>query len=113
MITLRQSMSEISRFLRQRGVGITRTAMDPLRRLDFAALVEIYDHEERFLRETFLKNLIRAHEARVKGTQRPRKVNVQDIRSAMLMLGTAVSAASENEFSEANKKKIQEICPYC
>ena len=96
-----------------RGLEMTSTAMTPLRDIDFSKLVSIYDHEERLLREVFVSSLLNAYQARLSRGRGTTKISIHDIRTAMLMLGSAVSVASEQAFSQANKSIIQDICPYC
>lgn len=97
--------------LARRGLGMTPTAMAPLQSIDFTRLVGIYDHEERFLRDVFTSSLLSAQRARVPSGGG--MITAHDVRTAMLMLGAAVSAAPPQTFSDANKPVIQAICPYC
>ena len=107
--------NEVSAELVQRGLRVAPNALKPLRRIDFERLKNIYDHEEAFLRTVFIDSLVNATNARRKDegpTARP-EVTAQDVRVAMLMLGTATANASDAQFSNLNKTIIKDVCPYC
>ena len=99
--------------LKSRGLTVAANAQTPLRRIDFHALVSIHDHEEFFLRQVFFDSLITAHEARTADGEGISEMSLQDVRTAMLMLGAAAASAPEQQFSGASKSIIRGICPYC
>jgi hypothetical protein len=102
-------MTELAR----RGLKIAEDALKPLQRIDFAQLVQIHDHEEHFLRMTFLESLENAYRARLEEERGPKRIIAQDVRTAMLMLGAAAANAPEAKFSGVNKTVIKDLCPYC
>ncbi len=112
-VDFQDAKTSVADELKRRRLEMTPKAMAPLRAIDFARLVGIYDHEERFLREVFISSLVDAHRARTRGGTGTKKINAQDVQTAMLMLGSAVSAADEQTFSRAHKSIVREICPYC
>jgi hypothetical protein len=93
------------------GLAMTPTAVAPLQRIDFTKLVDIHDHEERFLKDVFISSLKAAQRARVPSGRG--MITAQDVRTAMLMLGAAVSEAAPKKFRDKNKSVIRDICPYC
>ena len=97
--------------LEQKGMVMTSTAMRPLRSVPFERLHEILDHEEAFLRQRFVEAIVDAHTVRTKESGGTDRVNAQDVRTAMLMLGRAVAEAPSEAF--ASKSVIKDICPYC
>lgn len=106
--------SDLSAALNSRGLRIEPNAMTPLRAIDFSQLVSIHDHEERFLRDTFVSSLMDAHRARVGSGQGA--ISGSDVQTAMLMLGAAAAAAAdanEGVFSKESVSIIRDICPYC
>lgn len=112
-ISLENARSNLVRELRAQGLVVTSTAFEPLTGIDFSALVGIYDHEEHFLRTVFYSSLVEAHRVRLEESGGTEQINEVDVRAAMLMLGEAVSAASEAQFSSKNKAIVTDICPYC
>lgn len=107
--TSRDLVQELGRHKLQ----MTSTAMAPLRKINFSRLVRVYDHEEAFLRQMFMESLLEAHRARIRDSGKKGKINAQDVRAAMLMLGAKVSAANEAQFSSASKSIVRDVCPYC
>lgn len=105
----RDLMAEIARH----GLAIAPDALKPLQKIDFQKLVHIHDHEEHFLRTVFADSLVRANRTRRDAESSQPEITAQDVRTAMLMLGTAVTAAAEAQFSSVNKSIIQSVCPYC
>lgn len=91
----------------------TTDALNPLRRIDWKKLVTIHDHEEHFLRTVFVSSLTSVYQARVASGAGTAKINQDDVRTAMLMLGSAVANAAEKVFSAKNKSIIKTVCPYC
>jgi len=108
-----QNVEYIEGELRERGIGLTKKATRPLRRIDWSRMVAIYDHEESFLRDRFIRGLVEAHQARVGDGGVSGTVNEQDVRTAMLMLGAAVAEAQEEFFSENSKSVVIDVCPFC
>ena len=86
---------DVASELAGRGLEMTPTAMSPLGAIDFSRLVNIYDHEEQFLHDVFVSSLLDAHQARLRDSRGTKKINRHDVKTAMLMLGAAVSAAAE------------------
>ena len=114
MHSLQDTESDLTAELSRRGLGIEPNAMDPLRAIDFSKLVSIHDHEEMFLRDTFVSSLMDAHQARVGSGQGA--ISSSDVETAMLMLGAAAAAAAnanEATFSKESFSIIRDICPYC
>jgi hypothetical protein len=99
--------------LRKVGLEVTPEAWEPLRGIDFNKLVDILDHEEKFLRSEFLKNLQEANHARVTDDRGAQPINANDVRTALLLLGKAVRVANTTTIAAANKALIENICPYC
>jgi hypothetical protein len=99
--------------LKARRIEAAPDALDPLRRIDFKQLVRIHDHEEAFLFDVFVSSLVQAHKTRVKVDKGTKKITAHDVRTAMLMLGTAVEHAPEQTISRQNKSTIKDVCPYC
>ncbi len=98
---------------RQAGLVVADKALVPLKRIDFRALVDIYDHEEAFLRDVFLSSLAEAKAARAQTDGEDGQITVEDMRAALLMLGAAAANAGEQTFSGRSKTRIRDICPYC
>jgi hypothetical protein len=111
--SLERTQDEVLSDLAKHGLEVTENALEPLRRIDFTKLVHIYDHEEHFLRTVFVSSLVTAHKVRLEADNGTQKVNAHDVRTAMLMLGSAVANASEQTFSSQNKSVIKAVCPYC
>lgn len=111
--SLESTQNQVLADLAKRKLEVTADALKPLRRIDFTKLVNIYDHEEHFLRTVFVSSLVTAHKARLQASSGTQKVNAHDVRTAMLMLGSAVANASEQAFSQKNKSVIKDVCPYC
>lgn len=95
------------------GLVVSDRALLPLKRLSFEALVDIYDHEEAFLKQVFESSLIEAHEARRQGGQDDGQITIEDVRTALLMLGAAAANTDESTLSSRSKTRIKSICPYC
>ncbi|NOT87610.1 MAG: hypothetical protein HOP03_05455 [Lysobacter sp.] len=100
-------------FLEKNDLEIAPDALQPLRSIDFANMVAIYDHEELFLRETFFGFLLEAYHARLISDPVRKQVLKQDVRAAMLMLGIALPAVDEAKFSQRSKTELIRLCPYC
>jgi hypothetical protein len=88
-------------------------AMEPLRRIDFAKLVAIHDHEEYFLRTTFIDTLLGLRRARVSTEVDVDTITADDVETALLMLGTAAARQSEQTLSTETKSLIKDACPFC
>jgi hypothetical protein len=104
---------DILQSLSASGVPVSPNAMGPLSRVDFAALMAIHDHEEFFLRRVFLDSLRSAYRARREAGEGAPELSPADVRTAMLMLGTAAAEAPTAQFSEDAKRLIKQVCPYC
>lgn len=88
-------------------------ALDPLRRIDFARLVAIHDHEEHFLRTTFIDTLLALRRARVSIGVGDNKITADDVQTAILMLGTAAARQAEATLSKETRGLIKDACPFC
>ncbi len=104
---------DISAELRRAGWSIARDAMEPLRRIDFARLVDIHDHEQHFLERTFVSSLVGIREARVATPAEEGKIVKKDVETALRMLGTAVARQSEETISANSKRIIIDSCGFC
>ena len=96
-----------------RGLGVTAGAWRPLQRLSWATLQDIHDHEEAFLRDELVESIVTANRTRRQSGKGTAQVNAHDVTTAMLMLGRAVTRASEASIAAPNKARIQQVCPYC
>jgi hypothetical protein len=103
----------IERELKKHRLEVTPEAWRPVQRINFKKLVQIHDHEERFLRTVFIESLRRAHRLRISSSGGTSKINAHDVATALLMLGSAVESASEGSIAPANKALIKAVCPYC
>ncbi len=99
--------------LSTRGLTTTPDALKPLRFIDFKKLVDVLDHEEQFLFDTFVSSLAEVNKRRASSAQGPVMVTADDVRQALLELGTAVAKASEQTFAFRRKPLIKDACPYC
>jgi len=97
--------------LKDRGLVLTSKAMQPLRAIPLHQLHEIHDHEEHFLRVTFIECLVAANKARLRSSGGTAKVNGQDMHTAILKLGVAIEKAPKEQFD--SKSKTDSVCPYC
>lgn len=112
-VDYRETEKMVKALADQAGLSVSDRAMLPLKRLSFDALVDIYDHEEAFLKEVFESSLIEAHEARVQGERDDGQITIEDVRTALLMLGAATANTDERTFSSRSKTRVKSICPYC
>ena len=112
-IDYKEARGYILSYLDSKGIEATQSAFKPLSQIDFERLVDIYDHEEHFLRTKFLEYLNQIYQARLETKGGSQKINTKDVRAAMLMLGGAVANADEKQISRPNKSIIQIVCPYC
>lgn len=94
-------------------IRVAKNALDSFSKLDFQRLVNVLDHEERFLRDYFYTGLAEAMAARMAEGSKTTSVTRSDIRSAMLAVGMAARVAPEQEISDQTKGLISEICPFC
>ena len=99
--------------LKAHGIGVAKDAMDPLKRIDFAQLVTIVDHEERFLRTVFVQSLVGLSSGKLAANAGTPRVNANDVKDALMMLGTAAARAAEQTLSTSTKETIKNACPYC
>ncbi|PYT01403.1 MAG: hypothetical protein DMF63_00710 [Acidobacteria bacterium] len=95
------------------GFTLAPNAMKPLSRIDFAKLVNIHDHEEYFLRRTFIDTLIALRKARASTSGDVGKVTADDVETALRMLGTAAARQAEQTLSGETKSLIKDACPFC
>jgi hypothetical protein len=112
-IDFASAQRDVAAVLQAQGLAIAANALKPLQRISFKDLVSIHDHEEHFLKTVFLDSLVSAHRARMSEGEGGPEITLQDIRTAMLMLGTAAASAPEQQLSGASKSIIKDICPYC
>ena len=113
MTSYDQTRKAVSTELKAQGFSISRDAMAPLKRIDFAKLVAIHDHEEHFLRTVFLSSLVTLSRARPAATAGPNTITADDVEVALRMLGTAAARQGEQTLSTATRKRIKNACPYC
>jgi hypothetical protein len=113
MKTYTEARKGIAAELRQAGWKIAKDAMDPLQRINFAKLVAILDHEERFLEQTFINTLLVVRRARVSTQADQGKITADDVETALLMLGTAVARQGDQTLSKAARKAIVDSCGFC
>lgn len=88
-------------------------AMQPLRQIDFAKLVAIHDHEEHFLRTTFINTLFTLSRARLSVGTGPAKITADDVKTAIMMLGTAAARQPDPVLSKETRSILKEACPFC
>lgn len=105
--------SGITAELREAGWRVARDAMDPLKRIDFSKLVDILDHEERFLERAFMSALIGLRTARVSTPSDRGKITAEDVETALRMLGTAVALQAKETLTEDSKRLIIDSCGFC
>ena len=88
----RKAQSNLRNLLRNEGLTVSDSASGPLKRIDFDNLIDVYDHEEAFLRDTLIRCVVSAREARISDSpSSSRNVIPSDIRAALLMLGEAAA----------------------
>jgi hypothetical protein len=105
--------AEMAKRLRAQNVTAEPDAFSPMRRISFKKLVSIHDHEEVFLKDVFLESLITVHGARTRQSSGNRKVNSEDVRTALKMLGQAALNAHPTTFSRKSGLVLVSICPWC
>lgn len=107
-----EARTELEARLKMEGWNVAPNALEPLRKIDFAKLVSIYDHEERFLEQTFIHTLIGLPRARPL-TASQQEINASDVKTALLMLGVAIERQAEETVSAASKNVIKDACGFC
>jgi hypothetical protein len=113
MKTYTEARKSIVAKLRAAGWKIAKDAMDPIQRIDFAKLVAIHDHEERFLERTFINTLLALRGARVSTKADQGKITADDVETALRMLGTAVARQGDQTLSKAARKAVVDSCGFC
>lgn len=113
MISFTDSRKRLVGELRKKGWKIAKDAMDPLQRIDFSKLVKIYDHEEYFLEETFIRILLALLSSRAPPISGDEKVSAEDVETALLMLGTAIPRQRDETLSKESKSVIIDSCGFC
>lgn len=113
MRTEAEALALIIDRLSRENLSIAPDAMLPLDRIDFPKLVNIYDHEEHFLEQTFLDTLVGLPRARRFPAPDLQTITAGDVKTALLMLGTAVSGQAEATISSASKSIIKNACGFC
>jgi hypothetical protein len=88
-------------------------ARKPLQRIDFAKLVEIHDHEEHFLEQTFIKTLIGMRQERASSAEDFGMITADDVETALRMLGIAAARQSEATLSANSRAVIKDACGFC
>ena len=106
-----QNRDFIEQAMKEKGMALTKSALKPFDAIPFEELHAIHDHEEAFLRDQIVDSIERAHAMRKSTTGGTDNVTARDVRTALLMVGSAVSSAPQSVFS--NQSTIQRICPYC
>lgn len=105
--------TDITTAISQSNLDLEPGALEPLRSIDFAKLVTIHDHEENFLRRTFLDTLMGLTRARISSGGGSNKITAKDVKTALLMLGTAASEQADATLSKQTRSLIKEACPFC
>ena len=113
MKTYDEARNRTAAALRRAGWKIAKDAMDPLRRINFTKLVDILDHEERFLEQTFIRTLLALRGARASTKSDRGTITARDVETALRMLGTAVPRQEERTLSKASKGVIRDACGFC
>jgi hypothetical protein len=108
-----EAWSAIEEQLQQAGWKVAPKAKEPLRRIDFAKLVEIHDHEEHFLEQTFINSLLAMRSARASTYEDQGIVTAQDVETALRMLGVAAARQPAVALSDNSKAIIKEACGFC
>ena len=108
MYSLDQAQRGIRHRLKRSNLVIRPDALEPLSKIDFNQLVEVHDHEEHFLSETFfqvLKVLPRARGSK--------EVTEEDVQTALIMLGVAAANQRNPVLSEDTRNSIKDACGFC
>ena len=113
MRTFEQARTDLTNRLRQVGLNLAPEALAPLRQIDFAKLVEIHDHEEHFLEETFFQSLVTLPQARTSPRADRSTVTADDVETALRMLGVAAARQPEHTLTSASKGVIIDACGFC
>lgn len=111
--TYTDAKAELTAALRPHELRLDPSALTELRKVDFAQLHAIHDHEEHFLRETFIKGVISANRLRTRKRRENPAVTASDVERAMRRLGRALEQASEATISQAASDIVRDVCPYC
>jgi hypothetical protein len=105
--------NEVTSAISQAGFTLAPGAMKPIGQIDFAKLVAIHDHEEHFLRTTFIKTLIGLRQGRTSTPFDAGQITADDVETALLMLGTASARQGEQTLSKQTKSSIRDACGFC
>ncbi len=115
MDDIKNEQQLLETLLSDRDLSLAKNALRPLMALAVSEITSLNTSEESFLKDQYLEGLIAAHEARVSNIKSadPKKVNQQDIRMAMVILGRVIASIDDSVISAETKTKIMAICPYC
>lgn len=113
MKTHTEAQATLVNRLRQEGWNVAPDALDPLQDIDFEKLVDIHDHEEHFLEETFFKTLIALRDARASTQFDQGMITGLDVGTALRMLGAAIPRQMETTLSSSSKAAIKSACGFC
>ena len=113
MRTLEQAQTSLTDRLEQAGFRLAPLALTPLRQIDFAKLVEIHDHEEAYLEETFFQLLVTLPRARTSPLADRDLISAEDVETALRMLGVAAARQPEHTLTRMSKGVIRDACGFC
>lgn len=113
MRTYDEARTEITSRLQQAGWELDPGALAPLQKIDFAKLVAIHDHEERFLETLFFELLLGMRRQRGSTVQDEGKITTDDIETALRMLGVAAARQADITLSPLTRDDIRDACGFC
>lgn len=115
MYSLVHAKENIVEALSKENLTLSDSALVPLKKLVFSNLENIDSSEEKFLQDEYIASLLVAHKARMSSGKAvdPEKINANDIRTAMIILGRVLARSDTKVISEATKAIILTMCPYC
>ena len=105
--------TDLASEITQLGFALAPDAMEPLSRIDFRKLVAIHDHEEYFLRTTFINLLIALLGGPASTGVYVGEITAGDVETTLRMLGTAAAQQPEQTLSSGTKSLIRDACPFC
>lgn len=108
-----QARTSLVTRLQKEGWSVSPNALDPLEQIDFNKLVTIYDHEERFLEETFINTLLALRSGRARTPLERGEITASDVETALLMLAVAIPRQRRETLSPASKRIITDACGFC
>lgn len=115
MYSLVQAKENLIEALSKENLTLSNNALIPLSNLIFSSLDNIDSSEEKSLQDEYITSLLAAHKARVFSGKSadPRKINANDIRTAMIILGRVLARSDTKIVSKETKVIILTMCPYC